>query len=55
MLILHAERQEADMDMDRVDWDMDFEDDPDESEFDDELEGLTELEAERHAAGRFAN
>lgn len=33
------------MDMDRVDWDVDFEDDPDETEFDDESDSLTELEA----------
>lgn len=38
------------MDMDRVDWDVDFEDDPDEAEFDDELDRLTELEA-RIASG----
>lgn len=43
------------MDMDRVDWDVDFEDDADESAFDDDLESLIELEAEQRAEGRFAD
>ena len=40
------------MDMDRVDWDVDFEDDPDEAEFDDELGSLIELEVQRQYDGR---
>ena len=40
------------MDMDRVDWDVDFEDDPDEMEFDDEIDSLIELEVQRQYDGR---
>ena len=43
---------EVNMDMDRVDWDVDFEDDVDEMEFDDEIDSLIELEVQRQYDGR---
>lgn len=46
MLQLSLHNGKSKMDMDRTDWDLDFEDDVEETELDDEIELVTLLEAE---------